>query len=195
MNDTTLDDPLDYSILIQDAFREVVRRSLEIVARDGLPGEHHFYITFRTDAPGVEIPQNLRDQYPEVMTVVLQHQFRDLTVAAEKFSVTLFFGQVGHWMEIPFSALVAFADPSASLQLSFLPLGGEVEIGGEVDSGESGVRHWRSAEEIQVEKEEWEAAKDLDGSSESEAEKNNEAKKDNEAKKNNVVSMDAFRRK
>lgn len=184
MDNTTLDDPLDYSILIQDAFREVVRRSLEIVARDGLPGEHHFYITFRTDAPEVEIPQNLRDQYPEVMTVVLQHQFQDLTVEAEKFSVTLFFGQVAHWLQIPFSALVAFADPSASLQLSFLPLGGEVEIGGEIDdSGEGGVRHWRSAEEIQVEKEEWESAEDLDEPSES------------EAKKNNVVSMDAFRRK
>lgn len=177
------DDPLDYSILIQDAFRDVVRRSLEIVARDGLPGNHHFYITFRTDMPGVEIAQSLRDQYPEVMTIVLQHRFQNLTVEPEKFSVTLYFGQVGHWMEVPFAALVAFADPSASLQLSFLPLGGEVEVGMEEMTGaEDGMKAWRNTEEIELEAEEWETAEDLEPSP-------------RKGPKSNVVSMDSFRRK
>ena len=87
-------DSLDYQILLQDALRGLVRRSLEIVAEPGFTGDHHFYLSFRTGAPGVVMPPHLRDTYPDEMTIVLKTQFKDLVVTEEAFSVGLYFGGV-----------------------------------------------------------------------------------------------------
>lgn len=112
-------DKIDYHALIQDALRQVVRRVLDQVAEHGLPGDHYFYIGFRTDAPGVEVPRSLRDRYPEEMTVVIQHQFWDLEVDDDLFSITLAFNTSRQRLTVPFTALTAFADPSAEFALRF----------------------------------------------------------------------------
>ncbi len=114
-------DPLDYQSLILESLRHVARRSLEIVARQGLPGKHHFFIAFDTTAPGVRLSEILRGQYPEEMTIVLRHQFQDLEVWDEAFAVTLRFNGVPHRMTIPFAALLSFVDPSVQLALGFVP--------------------------------------------------------------------------
>ncbi|QDH17177.1 SspB family protein [Swingsia samuiensis] len=113
---------LPYDQWIEDAYREVMLRAIEHVAEEGLPGDHHFYITFRTDRPDVIIPDRLRAQYPEEMTIVLQHQFWDLAVNRDKetVSVGLSFGGVGSILSIPISAITAFADPHMRLALRFL---------------------------------------------------------------------------
>lgn len=119
-------DKIDYHALIQDALREVVRRVLEQVAEHGMPEDNYFYVGFRTNVPGVEIPRSLRDRYPEEMTIVLQHQFWDLEVDAEGFSVILSFNTSRQRLQIPFQALTAFADPAADLALRFdQPTAGE----------------------------------------------------------------------
>lgn len=122
-----MEDHIGYQHLIQDALRSVVRRALEIVAESGLPGQHHFYLSFRTDYPGVEVPQHLREQYPEETTIVLQHQFRDLRVDPDAFSVVLYFRQVPGQLVIPFAALTSFVDPSMNLALQFEPRQPETE--------------------------------------------------------------------
>ena len=103
--------------------RAVVGRVLGDVARDGLPGDHHFYITFKTGAPGVDIPQRLRERFPDEMTIVLQHQFEALTVnrTARLFSVQLYFGGSPATLVIPFDALTGFADPAVRYGLRFQP--------------------------------------------------------------------------
>jgi hypothetical protein len=118
-------DKIDYSVILQDALRDAVRRVLEQVAEHGLPGEHHFYIGFRTDAPGVEVPRFLREQYPQEMTIILQHQFWGLEVAPEAFSVLLSFGGSRRRLTVPFAALTTFADPSADFGLRFGAAGEE----------------------------------------------------------------------
>lgn len=118
-------DRLDYPGIVQQAFREVVRRILAQVAEHGLPGEHHFYIGFRTDHPGVEMPRDLRQLYPEEMTVVLQNQFWDLEVDEEAFAVSLTFNARRQRLRVPFAALLAFADPSAEFGLRFDGAAGE----------------------------------------------------------------------
>jgi len=112
-------DQIRYDLLAQDALRSVVRRVLADVARDGLPGEHHFYISFDTRAPGVRLPQFMRDKYPEEMTVVLQHQFWDLKVTEDGFEVGLSFGGVPDRLAVPFAALKGFFDPSVKFGLQF----------------------------------------------------------------------------
>lgn len=120
-------DKIDYPAFLQQAMRDVVRRVLEQVAEHGLPGEHHFVIGFRTDAPGVEIPRFLRDQYPQEMGIILQHQFWSLDVTPEVFSVVLSFGGSRQRLTIPFDALTEFGDPSVSfgLRLEAIPQPGE----------------------------------------------------------------------
>ena len=115
------EDPLDYARLVREALRDVPRQALRLAASEGLPGEHHFYLTFRTSYPGVAIPPGLHARYPDLMTIVLQHQYRDLAVGEEAFSVTLRFGGAPERLHVPFAALVAFADPSASFGLQFVP--------------------------------------------------------------------------
>jgi hypothetical protein len=110
---------LRYDQMIEEALRGVVRRALRTVVESGLPGSHHFYITFRTTAPGVEIADRLREKYPEEMTIVLQYQFWALEVLAERFSVTLSFNDVPERLVVPFAAVTAFADPAAKFGLQF----------------------------------------------------------------------------
>jgi hypothetical protein len=115
------DSLLPYDEWTSDALRQVMVRALLFAQAQGLPGEHHFYITFRTDAPGVAIPARLRAQYPHEMTIVLQHQFWDLKVdeAAASFDVSLSFSGVPSPLHIPLSAVVAFADPHVSYGVRF----------------------------------------------------------------------------
>jgi hypothetical protein len=116
------EDLIRYDILAQDALRGVVRKVLSEVARTGLPGEHHFKISFQTTAPGVRISSRLLGKYPEEMTIILQHQFRDLDVSEQAFEVGLHFGGVPERIFVPFSAVTAFADPAVGFQLQFAPI-------------------------------------------------------------------------
>lgn len=113
------EDVLNYPRLLQQAVLGVVRQALRVAADDGLPGEHHFYLTFRTDAPGVRIPAFLRQRFPEEMTIVIQHQYWNLAVDEDCLAVTLRFGGAPEHLQIPFAALTAFADPSVSFGLRF----------------------------------------------------------------------------
>lgn len=127
-------DELDYPRWITEALRAVPRRALEHVEQQGLPDEHHFLLSFHTRADGVRLPSFLRDQYPEEVTVVLQHQYWDLVVDEEAFSVTLTFAGTRHRIFVPWPALTAFADPAAQLALRF-EIGGAAE--GAAGEGES----------------------------------------------------------
>lgn len=113
---------LRYDKMVESALRGVVRDALLQVAERGLPGNHHFYLTFRTHHPGVQIPPYLREQYPSEMTIVLQYQFYALEVTEQQFSVTLSFNNVHESLVVPFSAVTTFADPSVNFALQFQPL-------------------------------------------------------------------------
>lgn len=110
---------MNYNAMVEDALRSVVRAALARAAQSGLPGNHHFYITFRTDVPGVQIPDYLRSRYPEEMTIVLQHQFWGLEANEDHFAVTLSFNRVSERLVIPYAALTTFADPSVQFGLQF----------------------------------------------------------------------------
>ena len=117
-------DHIRYDLLTQQALRAVVRRVLSDVAKAGsLPGEHHFYVTFDTRAPGVRLSARMREQYPEEMTVVLQHQFWDLAVSDAHFEVALSFNGVSEKLHVPFEAIKGFFDPSVQFGLQFEPQG------------------------------------------------------------------------
>jgi hypothetical protein len=124
-------DHIRYDILAQEALRGVVRRVLIDAAKKGLPGEHHFFITFDTRAPGVRMSDRLRAQHPEEMTVVLQHQFWDLTVAEHAFEVGLSFNGVPERLLVPFDAIKSFVDPSVQFGLQF-----ETAVAGDAASTE-----------------------------------------------------------
>ncbi|TGQ42696.1 MULTISPECIES: SspB family protein [unclassified Mesorhizobium] len=113
------DDHIRYDILAQEALRGVMRKVLAEVARTGLPGNHHFFITFLTGAPGVRVSSRLRERYPEQMTIVIQFQYWDLKVTDTGFEVGLSFSDVPEKLEIPFSAVRGFYDPSVNFELEF----------------------------------------------------------------------------
>ena len=117
------DDILRYDKMVETALRGVVKGSVEEVIEHGLPGDHHFYITFLTDYPGVKIPDYLRDRYPGEMTIVLQYQFSDLFVDDKLLKITLSFNNVPEKLEVPLAAISIFADPSVNFALQFQPLG------------------------------------------------------------------------
>jgi hypothetical protein len=112
-------DHIRYDLLAQNALRGVVRTVLTDAAKKGLPGDHHLYVTFRTDAPGVRISPRLREKYPEEMTVVFQHQFWDLVVTEVAFEVGMAFGGVAEKLVVPFDAIKSFLDPSVQFGLQF----------------------------------------------------------------------------
>jgi hypothetical protein len=114
-----IEDLIDYPRLMVSALRGVLREALAIVEEEGLPGEHHFYINFHTQAPGVVLPPQIRDQYPEQMTIVLQNQFSDLVVDDDGFAVTLSFNRAKQRLYIPFAAVISFADPAVQFGLQF----------------------------------------------------------------------------
>jgi hypothetical protein len=112
-------DLIRYDLRVQEALRGVVRRVLSDAAKDGISGDHHFYISFDTQAAGVRLSSRLRQQYPERMTIVLQHQFWDLNVAEHGFEVGLSFKNVPERLYVPFEALMEFYDPSVQFGLKF----------------------------------------------------------------------------
>lgn len=162
------DDMIGYDQLMQDALRSVVRAALQEAANPrGLPGKHHFYITFRTHAVGVIIPEHLRARYPDEMTIVLEHQFWDLEVYADRFRVILKFSGQPQPITIPLTAITRFFDPSVKFGLQFeQPHNDEARMASGDDSGHPAAREQAS--------EAAPAAKDADAS---------------------VVSLDAFRKK
>lgn len=164
------DEILRYDRMVERALRGVVREAVREVIKDGLSGDHHFYITFLTDHPGVKIPDYLRERYPGEMTIVLQYQFYDLEVDDEHMGVTLSFNNVPERLEVPLPAITIFADPSVNFALQFQPLEGAGEDDG--DKTPSGPKGKKSKAD--------KADKDADGSP---------------AKTGEVVSLDQFRKK
>ncbi len=119
---------LDYGQLVERALRRVVHDALAVAAEHGLPGRHHFYITFRTDHPGAVIGDGLRARYPTEMTIVLQNEYWGLEVGPDGFAVTLSFNNQGQRLEIPFEAVRVFADPSVEFGLQFTVPEGPSEV-------------------------------------------------------------------
>ena len=114
-------DHIRYDVLARDALRGVLRRVLTDAAEHGLPGEHHFFITFLSTAEGVKLSPRLLAQYPQEMTIILQHQFWDLTVSEDRFEVGLSFGGVAERLVVPFNSIKSFFDPSVQFGLQFEP--------------------------------------------------------------------------
>ena len=121
MSDVPVDSLIPYDEIVQEALRAVVGRVLGQIVDGGgeLPGAHHFYITFKTGAPGVDIPLHLRERFPDEMTIVLQNKFWDLSVGEEHFSVGLSFNQMPSKLVVPYSAITAFVDPAVDFGLQF----------------------------------------------------------------------------
>ncbi len=121
-------DGLRYETMMESALRGVMRQALVYAAEHGLPGAHHFYITFRTEHPGVELPASLRQKYPREMTIVLQFQYWRLGVTDEGFEVTLSFDAKQERLVIPFAAVTAFVDPSVQFGLQFPSADGASDV-------------------------------------------------------------------
>jgi len=113
------DSLIPYDEIVQEALRAVVGRVLGEVEASGLPGEHHFYITFKTGAAGVDIPRHLSEKFPDEMTIVIQNRFWDLKVRNDGFEVGLSFNQAGAKLSIPFAAITGFVDPAVNFALQF----------------------------------------------------------------------------
>jgi hypothetical protein len=120
MSDESPESLIPYDEIVQDALRAVVGRVLRAVEQSGgLPGDHHFYITFKTRLPGVSIPKHLMERFPDEMTIVIQHRFWDLKVEEDGFSVGLSFGGVAAALQVPFAAVTQFHDPAVEFALTF----------------------------------------------------------------------------
>lgn len=174
------DSLIRYDLMVQESLRQVIKDALILAAEEGLPGEHHFYITFSTTYPGVEIPDKLLDQYPEEMTIVLQHQFWQLSVDEDSFSVTLSFSGVPQTLLVPYKAVSAFADPHVRFGLQF-HLDEEMER----SEGEPAAAPSGEPEESAV------GEADHEGGPAEASTK----PKDGDGESNTVVSLDTFRRK
>jgi hypothetical protein len=122
-------DLIEYDKLIDRGLRSVVREALRKAATEGWPGEHHAYITFRTSDPGVEISDILHAQYPEELTIVLQHQYWGLEVDDDGFQVGLSFNKLREWIRVPFAALTSYADPAVKFGLQFQSATGTIKQG------------------------------------------------------------------
>lgn len=181
-------DLIRYDLMVQDALRGVVRRVLTDVGRYGLPGQHHLYISFRTQHAGVRISNRLREQYPEEMTIVVQHQFWDLKVHESGFEVVLSFKNVHEQLVIPYEAIIGFFDPSVQFGLKF---------DADENAQQSGATTAAPAEETIAETPLSPAATRSGGRKASEA-KAAETKAEAPAEADDapkVVSLDAFRKK
>lgn len=140
MTESPPEDLIRYDVMVQEALLGVVRKVLQDAAKSGLPGEHHFYITFRSQAPGVRLSTRLREKYPEEMTIVLQHQFWDLIVGEHNFEVGLSFGGVPERLLVPYEALTGFYDPSVQFGLKFSPDEAQADNDSGEDPGEPSVK-------------------------------------------------------
>ncbi len=134
-------DLIRYDLLVQDALRGVVRKVLTDSAREGMPGDHHYYITFRTESPGVRLSTRMREKYPGEMTIILQHQFWDLSVTDQNFEVGLSFNNIPERLLIPFDSVTGFFDPSVQFGLKFEVQDTAPEAGAnDTQAAESGPR-------------------------------------------------------
>lgn len=165
------DDQMRYDLMVEQALRTVVRKAMVRIAGDGLPGEHHLYITFRTGEDGVRIPDYLVERFPDEMTIVLQHQFEELSVDDDGFAVSLNFNNVQERLCIPFDAISAFADPSANFGLQFKFDEAEEATPGQFIAPDT---DFQAGDQNNSESENAEAPADSDG---------------------NVVTLDTFRKK
>ena len=159
--------PLRYDVWIEDALRAVIRNALAHVAREGLPGDHHFYVTFRMEDPGVVVPPYLLAQHPEEMTIVIQHQYDNLHVDQDAFEITLFFKGKAERLRVPFRAITAFSDPSVNFGLQLKMI---------------------TSEDDEPEEDAAEEAAQLDAS-------NSDNAGDAEGKSGEVIALDSFRKK
>src|SRR3546814_14975321 len=141
MTEETINSLIPYDEIVQDALRAVIGRVLgEVEAAGGLPGGHHFYITFRTRAPGVNIPGHLLERFPEEMTIVIQNRYWDLSVSEDRFEVGLSFNQVPAKLSIPYAAVTSFVDPAVNFALQFQVQDARSEDGRVGKEGVSTVR-------------------------------------------------------
>ncbi|MEW9836685.1 SspB family protein [Mesorhizobium marinum] len=181
------EDHIRYDILAQEALRGVMRKVLAEVARTGLPGNHHFFITFLTNAPGVRISPRLREKYPEQMTIVIQFQYWDLKVNDNGFEIGLSFTDVPERLEVPFAAVRGFYDPSVNFELEFdVKAEPAVEADKPAKPAAEITRAPTSGKKSDAKKKAADAAGD-DGASDEEAAAG--------GKSADVVSLDAFRKK
>jgi uncharacterized protein len=187
-------DHIRYDLLTQEALRSVLRRVLQDAALSGLPGDHHFYISFNTGAPGVRLSKRLRAQYPEEMTVVLQHQFRNLTVNEQAFEVGLSFSGVSEHLVVPFDAIKRFFDPSVQFGLQFETVGATEEAAGKDAPPAAGSTEKTPAKPVPVIKQAApaQAAAEAAAKPERESEGEGPPKGDGGAE---VVRLDRFRKK
>ncbi|MCP4318321.1 MAG: hypothetical protein GY789_20465 [Hyphomicrobiales bacterium] len=188
-----MQDHIRYDILAQEALRGVIRKVLtEVAATGSLPGEHHFFITFLTNAPGVRISAYLREKYTEQMTIVIQHQFWDLKVTDSYFEIGLSFSDKPEKLHIPFAAIRGFYDPSVNFELEFDTMMADNE-----DVVPSEIAEYVPAEEETVEADEaFSASEEKKPAEEVEATDDTDtAGKDEDKSGADVVSLDAFRKK
>ena len=177
------DDHIRYDILAQEALRGVMRKVLSEVVLTGLPGNHHFFITFLTGAPGVRISSRLRERYPEQMTIVLQFQYWDLKVTDTGFEVGLSFSDIPEKLEIPFTAVRGFYDPSVNFELEF-------DVKAPAEESEEVPAEAGEAPPVLTPRK----AEKKDEAPDAESDDQDGAEKD-PAKSADVVSLDAFRKK
>jgi hypothetical protein len=194
-------DLIRYDLLVQDALKGVVRKILSDTAKDGLIGDHHFYVSFRTDFPGVRLSNRLRERYPQEITIVLQHQFWDLGVTEHAFEVGLSFAGVPERLLVPFEALTGFFDPSVEFGLKFEVKGEQEEAPAEPAPAPP-ARATRGAGSEPVELQPKKPPAPLPETAPAKAEERQpEAPADgtappaNEAPAAEIVSLDAFRKK
>ncbi|WP_321447119.1 SspB family protein [uncultured Cohaesibacter sp.] len=193
------EDLIRYDILAQDALRGVVKTVLTEVARTGLPGEHHFYITFNTQAPGVRISPRLLEKYPDDMTIVLQHQFWDLQANDQAIEIGLSFDGIPEKLYIPYTAIITFIDPSVHFSLQF-EIEMEEEIENPEEQGEGGDDDVLTVlapneEEFSMPAEPATSDDKKESASDDEESSDEADKADKEKEGAEVVSLDAFRKK
>lgn len=180
---------IDYDAKVQEALRQVVRGVLEDTAKDGLQGDHHFYIAFKTQAEGVDIPAHLISRFPEEMTIVIQHKFWGLQILDEHFEIGLSFNQKPEHLIIPFAAIVGFVDPSVQFALQFHDETEEAITGEQPvlppEDDDSEAQDYASREDVM----DFEAETDADNEEEPAAADEKAVGGDN------IVTLDAFRRK
>ncbi|MGB6118497.1 MAG: SspB family protein [Mesorhizobium sp.] len=182
------EDHIRYDILAQEALRGVMRKVLQEVQRTGLPGNHHFFITFMTGAPGVRVSSRLRERYPDQMTIVLQYQYWDLKVTDSGFEVGLSFSDVPEKLEVPFSAVRGFYDPSVNFELEF-DVRGEEPAAGEVTPMPKPAKAPAEPKPSKA------SSKKQAPAPEAEEAKADDAEEATDTKGAEVVSLDAFRKK
>ncbi len=141
-----MEDLIGYSRLIDTALRGVIRDVLKMAQNQGLPGEHHLYVTFRTDFPGLLIADHLKEKYPEEMTIVLQHQYWNLKVEEKTFSIVLSFNKIREKLIVPFAAITSFVDPSIKFGLQLQQVTSPATAAAHDDSGQLELQEIRGGE-------------------------------------------------